>query len=171
MGSTSNKDIEYRNYVLSDIKVIELLISYRYKYDDYLFAGRSDGWSSPDSLPFNEEMILTYTALDKYIDNCRFNESQIKMIQMIEQGYNYHEIAEVLNTTPSSIRGRLKTIYSKIVKENEWQWRKATYRNVLGLKSKKCSKCEEKLPATAEFYSSLSHSKDGFHSQCRNCKV
>ena len=166
----NSKDIEYKSYVLSDIGVIELLIAYRYKYDTYLFSDRGDGWSSPDALPFNEEMILTYATLDNYIEKCSFNEDQLKTLTMIEQGHNYEEIAEELKTTPSSIQGRLNTIYRRIVKENEWQWRKVVYTEKLELKNKRCIKCEEELPATHEFYSPYDKSSDGFFSYCKACR-
>lgn len=166
----NSKDIEFKSYVLSDIGVIELLIAYRYKYDTYLFSDRSDGWSSPDALPFNEEMILTYTSLDKLISNCNFSKDQRLSIKMIEQGYSYEEIANELKTSISSIKGRMRTIYKRIVTENEWCWRKSVYENRLDLKNKSCSKCKEELPATWEFYRHDSRNRDGFQSRCRKCE-
>jgi len=119
---------------------------------------------------FNEEMLLTYISLDEYIKKCNFDEVQLKMIKMIEHGYTYDEIATTLKILPSTIKGRLKTIFKKVVRENDRAWRKAVYVNKLGLKTKRCSKCEEELPVVEEFYSDNKDSKDSFHSQCKKCR-
>ena len=60
--------------------------------------------------------------------------------------------------------------HKAIVKENERQWRKVVYTNALGLKTKKCNKCEEILPATNEFFSDNDLSKDKLHSICKKCR-
>lgn len=164
------KDLEFKSYPLGDINVIELLISYRYKYDDNLFKGESTIMDVEGVGRVNEEVIATYVDLDSYIKRCKFDDIQLKVIEMIEHGYTHDEIAEELEVKSSVIKGRLKTIYKRIKKENDWQWRKSLYLNELGLKSKTCSKCSEKLPGTVEFYSNLAKTKDGFHSQCRMCK-
>lgn len=171
MSVLNSKDIEYKSYVLSDMKVIELLISFRYKYDSYLFTGLTGSSLEVSGvLPLSEEMIITFASLDSYIEKCNFNEQQMKIIKLVEQGYNNQEIASMIGVNQSTIKGRLKTIYRRISKENEWQWRKSVYTNTLGLKSKRCSKCEEELPATPEFYRDDSRKKDGFQSRCRLCE-
>lgn len=166
----NSKDLEYKAYSLSDIYVVELLISYRYKYDDYMFLKAENNPIAANDKGISEEVMLTYIALDEYIKKCNFNEQQLTMIKMIGEGYSHKEIAEELNLKLSVISGRLKTIYKKIVRENEWQWRKFVYTSKLGLKTKTCSKCNEDLPAVREFYSDLETTKDGFHSQCKKCK-
>lgn len=172
LGHVSSKDIEYKVYTLGDIGVIELLISYRYKYDDNLFLGDSDvAMAVSGAARLNEEVILTYVTLDETIKKCDFDAQQLMMIKMIGEGYSYEEIANELISTASAISGRLRTVYKRIQKENDWQWRKSVYVKRLDLKAKQCSKCKEELPATVEFYSDLAHSRDGFHSQCRKCKT
>jgi hypothetical protein len=53
---------------------------------------------------------------------------------------------------------------------NIWLWRKCVYVDKLGLKTKKCSKCEDVLPGTDEFFSPRTDEKsDGFYSYCRKC--
>lgn len=167
----SSKESEYKRLSLSDIKVIELLISYRYKYGESLsvdetspsIIGSSQGRNS-------EELIAIYMSLDQYMEDCQFNEIQLKMLKMIGEGYSQEEIAKELNLRPAVIRGRLNTIYSRISKENERAWRIHTYTQKLKLKTKTCSKCKKDLPATIEFFSHLNRTRDGFHSQCRKCK-
>lgn len=168
----SNKDIEYKIYTLGDIGVIELLISYRYKYDENLFIDSNDSiMDVSGALRLNEEVVLTYATLDSYIKKCNFNNQQLEMMRLVGEGYLHNEIARDLNVKPSTIAGKLKTIYRRIAKENEWQWRKYVYVSKLGLRTKQCSKCKESLPATVEFYSDYNRSKDGFHSVCKKCRL
>lgn len=170
MGLESGKDIEYKVYTLGDIGVIELLISYRYKYDDNLFLGDSTvAMAVSGAARLNEEVIATYVTLDQMIKQCRFSGQQLEMIRLVGEGYSYEEIADVLSIHLSAIGGRLKTIYRKIEKENEWQWKKSVYVNKLDLKTKTCNKCKEDLPATAEFYYYKEDAEDGFHSNCKKC--
>lgn len=162
--------MEYQSYTLSDVGVIELLIAYRYKYDDNLFRDCLNPIAVSGIGKVFEEGLVTYASLDDYIKKCKFNEQQLEMIRLIGEGYTHEEIAVLVGLRHSTINGRFQTIYKRIVKENEWQWRKSVYLNRLDLKSKRCSKCSEELPATPEFYSDLLQTKDGFHSQCRKCK-
>lgn len=166
----SNKDIEYMNYTLGDIGVIELLLSYRYKYDDYLFIENANTMSVDGAIPFHEELLLTYASLDQYIKQCKLNEVQLKILDLIQQGYYQEEIADILGLRYSTIDGRLQTIYKKIILENERQWRKVMYSDTLGLKSKICSKCKEELPAVSEFFRDDSRSKSGLQSRCKKCE-
>lgn len=172
MGLESGKDVEYKVYTLGDIGVIELLISYRYKYDENLFLGDNTvPMAVSGAARLNEEVIATYATLDETIKKCKFSEQQLEMMRLIGEGYSYTEIASSMAIGKSNVSGRLKTMYKRIHKENEWLWRKSIYVDKLGLKIKQCSKCEEELPATSEFYSDLDRAKDGFHSQCRKCKT
>ncbi|MFS0643699.1 LuxR C-terminal-related transcriptional regulator [Siminovitchia sp. 179-K 8D1 HS] len=167
----SSKDIQFMPFVLSDVNVIELLIRYRYKYDENLYLkdfGRSrfvDGETS-----INEEMIAVYLDLDRLIKECKFDKVQVKMIKMLEHGYEQNEIAEELGLREQTIEGRMKTIFRRIKQQNDWNWRKAVYKKSLELKTKECNKCKEELPATSEFFSTNNDSKDGFYSLCKICR-
>jgi DNA-binding NarL/FixJ family response regulator len=170
LGQVSSKDLEYKIYTLGDIGVIELLISYRYKYDENYFLDDSIAMAVSGAARLNEEVITTYATLDQLIKQCRFTEQQHQMIKLVGDGYSHEDMAEVMSIRQSTIAGRLTTIYKKIEKENEWQWKKCLYVNKLDLKTKRCSKCEEDLPATVEFYSPYDASSDGFFSYCRKCR-
>lgn len=170
MSVLNSKDIEYKSYVLSDIGVIELLIAYRYKYDESYYIDNSNPMAVNGVGKVFEEGIATYASLDSYIEKCNFSEEQLALIKMIGDGFTYDEIAELLGLNKTTITGRLQTIYKRIAKENQWQWRKSVYLNKLGLKSKRCSKCKEELPATVEFFRDDSRNKDGFQSRCRHCE-
>lgn len=167
----NNKEIEYKAYTLGDIKVIELLLLFRYKYDENMFLGEKSSFLSVSGVaPVNEEMIATYASLDQYIENCNFDVVQLKMLEMVAHGYTQEEIAEELEVFPSTIEGRLRTMYRAIARENERQWRKSVYEHKLGLKSKTCGRCEIQMPATVEFFSADSRNRDGFHSFCKSCR-
>ena len=169
MGNVSSKDIEYKAYTLGDVGVIELLISYRYKYDDNLFLDDGIAMAVTGAARLNEEVIHTYASLDRYIEKSNFSREQLEMIRLIGEGYSHEEIAYELKLLTSTIAGRLRTIYKRIIKENEWQWRKSVYVNKLDLKTKRCSKCKEKLPATVEFYYEKDDIESGFHTRCKMC--
>lgn len=165
----NNKEIEYKAYTLGDIKVIELLLLFRYKYDENMMIERAS-LMEVGSGELNEEMIVTYADLDMCIEGCEFNEEQLAMIRLISYGYDYEEIAEILNVNQSSIARRMKTIYRAVAKENEWRWRKSVYEHRLGLKNKTCNRCRLQIPATVEFFNENNYSSDGFLSICRKCR-
>lgn len=172
MGNTTNKDIEFESYTLSDIGVIELLIKYRYKYDENFYLNFESSLMTVNGVsPINEEVIVTYVSLDQYIKQCKFNATQLKMIEMIGNGYTNEEIAKANGMLKTTVAKRLQTIYRKIKKQNDWEWRKVSLLEKLELKGKECSKCKESLPATDEFYRARKDNKgDGFYNKCRKCE-
>lgn len=169
----NSKGLFYKDLTLSDINVVRLLIEFRYKYDNYLYSESNNTFDVAGEVQgVNTDMLLTYVALDQAIEKCKFSEEQIKIIRMYEHGYTHQEIATDLGMgSKENIRKRINTICKEIMKQNLWDWRIKTYKNELDLKFKKCSKCKSELPATDEFYSPLAHTKDGFHSQCKRCKL
>lgn len=169
MSNTTNRDYLFVPFTLNDINVVELLIEFRYKYDDNLFLESSSIMDVTGTKAINQEVVATYASLDETIRKCNFSEQQIKMIKMVEQGYTQEEISSEFKIG-NNVSKLMKTIYKAIVKENERQWRKVNYISKLGLKAKTCSKCKEDLPATNEFYSDNISSKDGLHSVCKKCR-
>ena len=171
MTNITNRDIMFQPFVLNDIGVVELLIEFRYKYDDNLFLGGGSALDVTGASSLNQEVVATYLSLDKLIKDCGFSEQQLLLIKMVEQGYTHREIGEATNIDFQNVKKALKTVYKAIVKENERQWRKVVYTNTLALKTKKCTKCEEELPATDEFFQSRSKIVgDGFYNICKNCE-
>lgn len=170
MTHISNRDYMFQPFVLNDIGVVELLIEFRYKYDDNLFLGGGSALDVTGVKAINQEIVATYVSLEMLIKQCSFSEQQLLLIKMVEQGYTHREIGQAVGIDNQNVKKALKTIYKAIVKENERQWRKVAYTSTLGLKTKKCSKCEENLPATNEFYSDNKSSKDGLHSICKKCR-
>jgi hypothetical protein len=164
-------ELFYKDLTFSDLHVVKLLIQYRYKYDQYHNMMVNNHFNSAgDVKRLNKEMINTFVTLDELIDKCKFNADQMKIIHMVQDGYSYKEIANELGIlSQDNAKKRLHKICRDIVKQNLWDWRKVAYTNVLGLKTKQCSKCRDELPAMDEFYSQDERNKDGFQSFCRKC--
>ncbi|MFJ7982454.1 hypothetical protein ACIQ1D_19555 [Lysinibacillus xylanilyticus] len=170
MTHITNRDLMFQPFVMNDIVVVELLVEYRYKYDDNLFLGGGSSLDVTGVKSLNQEVVATYTSLDMFIKQCGFTEQQLLLIKMVEQGYTHREIGESTGIEYQNVKKALKTVYKAIVKENERQWRKVMYTSTLGLKTKQCTKCEEHLPATYEFYREDNRSKEGFQTRCRKCE-
>ena len=169
MSHISNRDYMFQPFVLNDIGVVELLIEYRYKYDDNLFLAGSNALDVTGVKAINQEVVATYASLDMLINKCGFSEQQSLLIKMVEQGYTHREIGQVANIDQNNVKRTLKTIYKAIIKENERQWRKVVYTHTLGLKTKKCNKCEEELPATDEFFN-FDNTNNRFKASCKKCR-
>lgn len=170
MTHITGKDLMFQPFVMNDISVVELLIEFRYKYDDNLFLGGGSSLDVTGVKAINQEVVATYASLDRLIRLCGFTEQQLLLIKMVEQGYTHREIGEAVGIEYQNVKKALKTVYKAIVKENERQWRRVIYTSTLGLKTKQCTKCEEHLPATNEFYSDNKSAKDGLLSICKACR-
>lgn len=167
-----SKEMFYKDLTLSDIDVVQLLIEYRHKYDKYSgFSSNNFYLEAGEVADLNQEVVVTYASLDKLIAQCQFSKEQMTILELIEQGYELKEIASVLKYAHSkNVRKRLNTILKSIVQMNERNWRKVVYIQKLELRTKKCSKCKENLPATDEFYRPHTITKGGFQSQCKECE-
>ena len=169
MTHITGKDLMFQPFVMNDIGVVELLIEYRYKYDDNLFLGGGSSLDVTGVKAINQEVVATYASLDSLIELCGFTEQQLLLIKMVEQGYTHREIGEAIKIDNQNVKKALKTVYKAIVKENERQWRRVIYTSTLGLKTKQCNKCEEHLPATDEFFGGDNRNQDGLQSACKKC--
>ncbi|MFU8645884.1 hypothetical protein ACNA06_01030 [Lysinibacillus sp. RSDA_15] len=166
MAFQTSKDTKYNQLVLSDITVIKELLTFRGSIDDTNF---NQGACATNSLKMNTDVISLFADLDKLIKKS-LNEEQMKLLSYITKDFSYYTIANILGIPIKTVGSRFNTICLKIKQENDRQWRKVTYINKLRLKTKRCSKCHDILPATDEFFSLNSSSKDLFHSQCKKCK-
>ncbi len=162
----TSKDTKYKQLVLSDVAVIKELLTFRGSIDD---TNINQGACATDSLKMNTDVITLFADLDKLIEKS-LNEEQIKLITYISKDYTYYTIGKILGIPAKTVGSRFNTICLKIKQENDRQWRKVIYINTLKLKTKTCSKCYDVLPATDDFFSLNSSSKDLFHSQCKKCK-
>lgn len=162
----------FKDLTFSDVNVVRLLMEYRYKYDPYSGFEADATYDIAGTVSAaNVEVIATFASLDDLIEQCKFDETQTKIIQLTEDGYTLKEIATLIGLSHTdNIKKRMNRICKEIVKMNLWNWRKVTYQVELGLKTKKCNRCREDLPATFEFFSDNNDSKDGFHSLCKMCR-
>lgn len=166
-----SKDLEFKNYTLGDEAVIEYLIMMRYKYDEKMHINDSEiTMMASGAYQLNEEIIVTYATLDKYISKAKLSKNQKKLLEMIDYGYNNEEIAFELDINPTGVRSRLKTICKKIKRVNDWEWQKYIDKNKFELKNKKCTACLEELPATPYFFGDDSRKISGFRARCRICE-
>jgi len=160
------KDAKYSQLVLSDVVVIKELLTFRGSIDDTSF---NQGACATNSLKLNTEVISLFADLDELIKKS-LNKDQITLLHYIAKDYSYYTIGKILGIPVKTVGSKFTTICLRIKQENDRQWRKATYINKLHLKTKSCSKCKDILPATDEFFSINSSSKDLLHSQCKKCK-
>jgi hypothetical protein len=163
----------FKDLAFSDINVVKWLIQFRDKVDPYYKSETDYHFDyAGDVKSLNQELINTYTCLDELIDKCKFNKEQLYIINSIQEGYTYQEIADQLGKNRNTnIRNRFNKICRDIVKMNIWLWRKCVYVDKLGLKTKTCGKCEEDLPATDEFFRTrIDNFGDGFYNSCRKCE-
>lgn len=176
MGSVKvdlySADLKYKVYTLADIEVIELLLRYRYKYDPYMYLQANNNFTQAGDIePLNAEAITLFQDLDRLIETSGLSNEQLKIIGYVQDGYTLDQITEKMELNSRTIISRrLKVIYKKIAAKNLWDWRKATYTNTLELKTKRCSKCKDDLPATDEFFRGHTITKDGFQSRCLRCE-
>lgn len=157
---------------LSEFNVVKLLIQFRDKYDQYFLMENSNYYDvAGETNSFNTSMIHTFLYLDELIERCKFNSEQKIIINMIQKGYTYREIARAIKKdSVDNVRRRFNKICRDIVKMNDRLWKKYTFINKLELKTKKCSKCKEELPAIDDFFSPDDRNNDGFHSFCKFCR-
>lgn len=160
----------YKNFTLADEKVIELLLEYRHKYDENYYLQNETCYSITGVASVNQELIALFADLDSILDSINLSDLQKDIIRLIHEGYTYTEIEQMTSAPIGRLKGRIHTICKAIRQENERRWRKVTYKQLLGLKTKKCPMCKESLPATNEFYTLDENSLDLCNSRCKRCR-
>lgn len=166
----SNRDIYFQSFTFNDSAVVELLLTHRYKYDDNLFLDYGDVSGATGAYSVNTEVIVTYVELDNLVKACNFSESELYIIKMLGLGYTVSEVAAIINVQQKNLNKKLKTLCKKVVNENLRKWRIWAYTEKLNLKTMKCSKCKNDLPATEEFFAPDYSKKTGFRGICKNCR-
>ncbi|MGE7092069.1 hypothetical protein ACQKII_11575 [Lysinibacillus sp. NPDC048646] len=168
MAFQTVKDTKYQHLVLSDETVIKELLTFRGSIDDTMLNG-SHGVCATNTLKMNTDVISLFADLDELMKKC-LNEEQLKLLEYIAKDFTNYNIGQLLGIPVKTVGRRFHTICLQIKQENDRQWRKVVYTKKLNLKTKRCSKCKEQLPATDEFFSLNNSSKDLYHSQCKKCK-
>lgn len=122
----------------------------------------------------NYEILVLYLWLDEMIRRCTFNNKQKEVLWYYYLvGYSEKKIAEVLNMDERNIRGIIKSICKKILKQVQLNYKlDYLYWNKVRInKWKTCTKCNKSLPATEEFFRLREDSIDGFRHYCRECEI
>ena len=154
-----------RELVLSDVKVIEMLIRFKKQLSSDLKSSFGQSGTRME-----DELAVTYSDLENLVERCNFNETQKEIIRLIEHDYNDLEIARELNLAVGVVRRRLNTIFNRIKTENDLQWEKWIATEHFELKTKKCTKCKEELPVTLDFFRANADRQDGFRTRCKRCE-
>ena len=167
-----DKGREWYEVGTSDPEGVKGLIMLRNQYD--LLYGFEDDEIDANStgIQFTEQLediTCTYVELDKVIAETTLSEIQESVMVRIMMGYEIEDVASEDETTIENVEKVLDNVCKKISEEGLRQWRKWTYVHKLGLKTVRCSRCEEDLPGTEEFFGSDDRNKTGFQSICKKC--
>ena len=174
MIGLSRYNSEWDRVTLSDSSTIKGLLKFRYKYD--LLRGDGDRYgveSNVDLCGMSDDVICLYADLDNLIQKANFNDYQCKVLDLYVCGYIESDIAEELGVEMQSINRLIDNMCEVLCELNyqSWKldyifWDKVKVYNGY----KKCSKCDEFLPMTEEYFSSKADSKDKFHPYCKKCR-
>lgn len=161
----------FEQLTLADINVVRYLIRFRDKVDIY-YDNQNDNYyqHAGNIQELNQELIVLYVALDETIKKCNFTPEQESIIELIEMGYTFGNIASYLDgVTGEQIKRKFNAICKMIVNKNKEMWSLTTYFNYIKTEWKRCSKCRDKFPMNEKFFYKKSDNKDGFHNFCIKC--
>lgn len=168
LGSVKVDVHKYGSYLhyltLSDINVVELLIRFRDKID--IYYKREVCGTLGD---INEEVIALYVDLDNLIKQCDFDDMQLRIIDLLQRGYNYHSIAQMFALSDVAIKNRFDVICRKIVKKHTDNWLQTIYLNNIKCDWKTCPKCKNTYPLIPYFFG-FDSSRNNFRRYCKKCQ-
>lgn len=169
------KELEWVGTSLSDVDSVKGLLKLRKDFDmifeNKYFTGDNDPNSASTHVADQmEEVICTYADLDKIISRTEFTLPQQAVLDRYMFGMDVLDIADELDVDVRSVDKVLDALCNSIVEEGLREWRRWSYVHKMNMKTKKCSKCQEDLPATEEFFSPNEQGKDGFRNFCKKCR-
>lgn len=71
-----------------------------------------------------EDVLCTYMDLDRLIDDCEFNERQIRLIRAVMDGYSTRDIDEVWGWSAGRAEKTLQAMTRRIMRENDRRWKR-----------------------------------------------
>lgn len=71
-----------------------------------------------------EDVLCTYMDLDKLIEDCEFNERQIKLIRAVMDGYSTRDIDEMWGWSDGRAEKTLQAMTRRIMRENDRRWKR-----------------------------------------------
>lgn len=69
-----------------------------------------------------EPVLCTYIDLDVLIETCDMSDMQMRVTQMLMEGFSFEDIAEIIGCTHQTIRVHFKRAVNAIVKKNNKDW-------------------------------------------------
>ena len=127
---THKKEREFKLLTLSDINVVKYLIMYRNKVDvGYNVNANININQAGDIFEFNQELIALYASLDKTVEQCSFKEKQLKLLEMIYEGFTLQDICSMdIGYKKSATYDLFYRMTLKIVKVNNENWKKSIHK-------------------------------------------
>lgn len=164
---------EWGNIAFSDIQTVRGLIKFRARFDLLLDREQCNIMdSSTDLSGYEEEIICTYVDLDYIISKTRLSKNQKKVLALYMRDYDEKDISDVLGIKEVTVNSMINTICEKIVDRNYEEWKSWVHwdkKRVTG-DYKKCTKCNEYLPATEEYFSPHEKGQYNLHPYCKKCR-
>lgn len=160
---------------LSDPIAIKGLLKFRYRFD-LLLDGSVNRYgleSNYDLANLSEDVICIYADLDNLIKHANFNENQSKVLNMYMYGHSEEDIADLLDVERQSVNRLIDNMCNTLCEINHQNWKlNYVFWDVKRVDTnyKKCSKCQEWLPATEEYFSPRIDRLDGMENRCKKCE-
>jgi uncharacterized protein YerC len=162
---------QFEHVNISDLEIVKGLITLRHKIDMYHICDDFHKLEASNWQEINQELVCLYVDLDETIKQCMFSESQIALLKMLMNGYDFLDIQEYIGIPTKKIRRVFNSMCKQILDQGFSNWLVwATY-NYIPSKWKTCSKCGESLPLNETFFMARNDSRDGFRSECKKCYI
>lgn len=169
-----NKNKEWDIVNLADANAIKGLLRFRWRFDllldDY---DRHSMSSNCDLIHMLDDMICIYSDLDKLIKDANFSEYQIKILNMYMWDFTEEDIAKSLNVEQQTINRAIDNMCEVLCRLNYQNWKlDYAYWSLVKVNTnfKQCTKCNEWLPATEEYFSPHEKGQYYLHPYCKKCR-
>lgn len=105
----------------SDVDAIKGLICHRSEIDKFYGVKQNNHYNfAGDTMAMNEEIIVTYVALDEYMRQViDYYTEELDVVRMFEQGYTEKEIAETVGLKKNEVVAMLDDIAMRIKTLND----------------------------------------------------
>lgn len=152
---------------------IKGLLKFRWKFD-LLYKREPSGIyeSNCDLAVHDENIICTYADLDYLLERADMSKKQWEVTSLYMDGYTETEIAEELGDDVRNVVGIIRSVCNKLCDTNFGIWKNDfIYWSKVKVKTnyKQCTRCEQWLPTTEEYFYREKTTKDGFRLECIKC--
>jgi len=120
-------EMKYKQFSLSDKKVIKYLIFCRSEIDmTYGVSNVIDFKTASEVSELNQELIALYSSLDNIISKAQLNDEENKLLLMLFDGYSIMDIIEMGIMERNKAYRRFHSVVDKIKKQNDIDWLQST---------------------------------------------